>query len=60
MKEKSKKIHLLKIGGTEKKRCIAAPYQMKMRNKDFCKLHNMDDTSDSINITGNVNYKMNE
>lgn len=48
------------MGDTERKTCIIAPYQMKMRNKDLYKLHIMDDNSDSININGNVNYKMNE
>lgn len=53
------KTYFLKIGDTERKRCIVDPYQMKMRNKDLNKQHTMDGISDSISNNGNVNYKIN-
>lgn len=53
------KIGLLKIGESQK-RYIAAPYQMKIENKDYNKLHNRDDISESVKINWQASQEMAE
>lgn len=61
MKEKSKKQNTFAENRRYREEGMHSSYLSdENRNKDFCKLRTMDNTSmDSININGNVNYKMN-